>query len=560
MNDSIEIKAKVKPDFNKFDKEFERIGKRGKKGVDVKIRTPKEKSRSAKNKKEYLSSYYSSGSQAGSNTIAVGSDLDETQSGGFAGVIERKLAAYREIREKFKRKKKASSDSEAESSDGNLESGFSPFGKSTSSSGTIGKAEIKIQTAHFDKLGSGFGNFGGGSGPNNPGSQSGGGGQGDRLSTIGQALPYIGAGIAIAGGIAKIVSAVGEQYTAAMQSQASTYGATGRYVGGGGGLFANAEVAQSNLARGRITGERIYGKGNLTDNETMKFSASQGKSLTEIVSQLETIRKENKNLDIGYLRGGANATGFSNLRQSEYISKLAQISENLRGRGYSGDTGSFTKFAAGIDRDKGYMDPTRRLSLAEELSNQGRQGVFGGGIVGALSMSEAIKDNKGDFFAALRESEKDPGKYVASSLNSLDPLTRGILGKMEGRSFRESENLKFSQNNFGRDTSGIQAGENKVTSLDNLKKEEFAAYGGGAAQIGYDLNKSMLDLFKDNQAVFNKVVDGIKALENISLPLVAGTINGLRATLEMAVGGISSLKDAVLQSTLGTGTLKVKSR
>nr|WP_257588168.1 hypothetical protein [Leptospira sp. id769339] len=373
-------------------------------------------------------------------------------------------------------------------------------------------------------------------------------------------MPYIGAGIAIAGGIAKIVSAVGEQYTAAMQSQASTYGATGRYVGGGGGLFANAEVAQSNLARGRITGERIYGKGNLTDNETMKFSASQGKSLTEIVSQLETIRKENKNLDIGYLRGGANATGFSNLRQSEYISKLAQISENLRGRGYSGDTGSFTKFAAGIDRDKGYMDPTRRLSLAEELSNQGRQGVFGGGIVGALSMSEAIKDNKGDFFAALRESEKDPGKYVASSLNSLDPLTRGILGKMEGRSFRESENLKFSQNNFGRDTSGIQAGENKVTSLDNLKKEEFAAYGGGAAQIGYDLNKSMLDLFKDNQAVFNKVVDGIKALENISLPLVAGTINGLRATLEMAVGGISSLKDAVLQSTLGTGTLKVKSR
>ncbi|EIE01496.1 hypothetical protein [Leptospira licerasiae] len=557
MNESIEIKAKVKPDLNNFDKEFDRISKRGKKGIDVKIRPPKEKSKSAKKKKENLSSYYSSGSSAGSNTIAVGSDLDETQRGGFAGVIERKLSAYKEIREKFKKKEKNEDSSEYKFG---TENGLGSLGKSGLSSGKIDKAEIKIQTAHFDKIGSGFGNFGGRSDPNNPGSQVGGGGQGDRLSTIGQALPYIGAGIAIAGGIAKIVSAVGEQYTAAMQSQASTYGATGRYIGGGGGLFANAEVAQSNLARGRITGESIYGKGNLADEEIMRFSASQGKSLNEIVTQLETIRKENKNLDIGYLRGGANATGFSNLRQSEYISKLAQISENLRGRGYSGETEGFTRFAAGITRESGSMDPSRRLSLADELSNQGRQGVFGGGITGALSMAEAIKANKGDFFAAMRESEKDPGKYVSSALNSLDPLTRGILGKMEGRSFTESENLKFSQNNFGRDNSPIQAGENKVTYLDNLKKEEFAAYGGGAAQIGYDLNKAMLDLFKDNQAVFNKVVDGIKVLENISLPLIAGTINGLRATLEMAVGGISSLKDAVIQSAMGGNTLKIKSR
>lgn len=537
--ESLNIKVKATPDFKAVEKEYDRIAKKGKKGIPVSGRgkVPEKKGSSSgsrggssEKKKLEAASRYSGGSAMASKVGADGSDLDETQSGGFFNTLDKKFSAARDL---FRKKKKKKDDEEDESS-----ASSNGIGLTSAKQLQLQKAEIKIQHANFDKGGfSGLTGSGGGGGGGSGG--DGGSVRGNNFSLMGSAIPIAGAAFAIAGGVLKTISAIGEQYHAAMQSQSGTIGATGGYVGGGGGYFANSELAQANVARGRVTGEKIFGKGNQIDETTMKFAASQGKGIAEVVKELETIRKDSKNTDIGFLRGGASASGFQGLRQSEYISKLATISENLRGKGFSGDINDYAKFSAGMQRTDGIsMDPSRRMALSEQLSDQGRSGAFGGGVFGSLSMAEALKANGGDVIKAIRESELNPGKYMSSAMGGMDATTRGLLNKMQGGSFSEMAGMKFGYNDIKSDNSSINAGSNKGLELDNAKKQTFATeVGAQAAQIGYDMNKEMIKLFNDNKGAMQSLASTVSNIEKSVIPVISGQITSLVGTIEKLAKG-----------------------
>ncbi|EKS06888.1 hypothetical protein [Leptospira santarosai] len=527
-SESLDITVRARPDFKDVDKDFERISKKGKKGFSFlgfgKAGSGKGKNSSfqkhLKQTKETASKYH--GGSAGATKLgADGTDLDETQHGGFYNTLDKKISFAKDL---FSKKKK-----KGEKEEDNENSSPSLSNPASAKQFQIQKAELKIQHGNFDK-----GLLGNGAGPGSGGGNNGADAKGNGLSAMGMAIPIAGAAFAVAGGVLKTISAIGEQYHAAMQSQSSTIGATGGYVGGGSGYFSNAELASANVAKGRITGKSIYGKGNTIDSDTIRFTASQGKGIGEVVKELETIRKDNKHADLGFLRGGANASGFSGLRQSEYISKLASISENLRGKGFSGDISDYTKFAAGMNRTDGTkMDPARKMSLAEELSSQGRSGAFGGGIFGSLSFANALKTNGGDVFKAIRESESSPGKYMSSALSGLEANTRGIIAKLNGGSFSEMSSLKLGYSNFKEDNSSIHAGYNKGLELDNMKKEIFASKTGEeAAKVGYELNNAMLKLFEENKGAMLRLTNTVQNIEKTLLPVVSTSITGIVSGIE----------------------------
>ncbi|MCG6195665.1 hypothetical protein LFX25_20695 [Leptospira sp. FAT2] len=535
-SEHIEIIVHAEPDFKGVDKELDRIAKKAKKNVKIPDSSGgggnggKDKSWNSKNFKKRFkesASKYHSGSAAANKIGADGSDLDETQHGGYYNTLDKKISAAKDF---FAKKKKKNGNGEEDTGESPTQGLTNP---SSAKQFSIQKAELKIQSANLDK--GGLGNLpGSGGGSSTDGSSV----KGQTMSSAAGALPVVGAVFAVAGGILKTISAIGEQYHAAMQSQSATIGATGGYLGGGRGYFSNAELAQANVMRGRITGDSVFGKGNQIDSDTIQFASSQGKGISEVVRELETIRKESKNASLGYLRGGANATGFGELRQSEYISKLASISEGLRSKGYSGDISDYAKFSAGLGHGDGSkMDPTRKMVLAEQLSDQGRSGAFGGGIFGSLSMAESLKANGGDVFKAIRDSEKNPGKYMTSALSGLDGNTRGIIQKMSGGSFSEMSDMKFGYKGFGNDNSPIKAGYNKGLELDNLKKETFATdVGAEAAQVGYDLNKGMIDLFKENKEAMRGLTQVVGGIEKAVLPVVSTGISMIVSDLQTITG------------------------
>ncbi|EMO66454.1 hypothetical protein LEP1GSC132_2477 [Leptospira kirschneri str. 200803703] len=551
-SESLEITVHAKPDFKDVDKEFSRISKKSKKLFSFFSNFGKGKddkneggSKSTKNNRQKYkfepASKYAGGSAYATKIGADGSDLDETGHGGFFNTIDKKISAAKDLLNKKKKKKE--NDEENESTNSLIK-------KDSAKQFQIQKSEIKIQNATIHT-----GNIPGGKEP--PGGEE---VKSDTYSRIGAALPYIGAAFAVAGGVLKTISSIGEQYHSAMQSQSQTIGATGGYVGGGGGYFSNSELAQANVVKGRSTGEDIFKKGNLIESNLLQFAASQGKGIGEVVKELETIRKDSKNADLGYLRGGAKASGFNGLRQSEYITKLASIAENLRNKGFSGDISDYSRFSAGINRtDSINMSPLRRMNLAEELSSKGRSGAFGGGIFGSLSMSEALKANGGDLLKSIRDSELNPGKYMSLALSGLDPNTRGLIHKMEGGSFSEMSSLKFGYESFGRDQSSVHAGYNKGLELENRKKETFATdIGAEAAEVGYKLNTAMIDIFKENKNIMLGLTRSVSAIESKLIPVVSGSINtigdGITTLCELVTPLVNSISK-IVSLTSGNGML-----
>ncbi|WP_036033683.1 hypothetical protein [Leptospira noguchii] len=553
-SESLEIKVHASADFKDVEKEFERVSKKAKKTFSFLGKFGKGKddkneggSKSTKNNRQKYklesASKYAGGSAYASKIGADGSDLDETGHGGFFNTLDKKVSAAKDL---FNKKKKKKGDEESESSE-------TLFKKDSVKQFQIQKSEIKIQNATIQT-----GNFpGSGGGKEPPGGDE---VKGDNYSKLGAVLPYIGAVFAVAGGVLKTISSIGEQYHSAMQSQSQTIGATGKYVGGGGGYFSNSELAQANVVKGRITGDDIFKKGNLLESNLLQFAASQGKGITEVVKELETIRKDSKNADLGYLRGGAKASGFNGLRQSEYITKLASIAESLRNKGFSGDISDYSNFAAGIKRtDSIQMSPSRRMSLAEELSSKGRNGVFGGGIFGALSMSESLKANGGDLLKSIRDSELNPGRYMSRAMSGLDSNTRGLIHKMEGGSFSEMSSLKFGYEGFSKDHSSIHAGYNKGLELDNRKKETFATdIGAEAAEVGYKLNTAMIEIFKENKDIMLGLTRSVSAIESKLIPVVSGSINtigdGITTLCELVTPLVNSISKLV-SLTSGNGML-----
>lgn len=123
---------------------------------------------------------------------------------------------------------------------------------------------------------------------------------------------------------------------------------------------------------------------------------------------------------------------------------------------------------------------------------------------------------------------------MASALSGLDPNTRGILQKkMNG----EMSGMKFGYKDFASDSSEIKAGYNKGLELDNLKKETFASsIGADAANVGYEMNKAMINMFKENQGAMKGLVQVVGGIEKALLPVVSTGIGAIVAMFKKSPG------------------------
>jgi len=116
-------------------------------------------------------------------------------------------------------------------------------------------------------------------------------------------IPVVGGLIGgIVGGIMKQVDDMGKEWTSVMASQRSTTAATGGYIGGGGGYFQNAEMAQARIAFNRTQGA-FGNKSILKDSSATAFAAQQNIGIAQYTEQLGQIKENDKEVSTDFPPG-----------------------------------------------------------------------------------------------------------------------------------------------------------------------------------------------------------------------------------------------------------------
>lgn len=558
MSESVEFKVKFKPDTSEINRAFADIGRKGKEQKKQNVSVgggtksspttrplPASKHPSNNNRTNNTRGFIdksrsasTSGAQAAQQTQA---EYGQFARGGFYEAVQGKMDSAKNIKntwDDWGNKKK----SDKEGGQGNG-SNSSQQGKGALSAGQ--KSEFKesifknVKVEKVDlKSAKGMGGFsfnsGGGKGGGGISSNAGGGGSkaGNLAGDSGKSLPIMGIGLIIAGAVAKAASSFGEAHISAMMSQAGSYGATGAYVGGGGGLFDNADVAQANVARAKVSGESIYGKGNQIGYSEMQFAASQGRGVSEIAETMAKLRKESSQ-GLNFYRGAANQAGFQNLRQSEFLTKMGSISESQRSQGYSGNMDSFMGTVAGMKLGGANQDPNRKISIAESFKNNAAKGIFGGGIMGMFAFKEAMEQNDGDVLKSMIAGEgKDGAKLAQMGLQNagLSDLALAVIGKQSGDwSATEAAGMRGSDPNkaITADNSAIKAGEMETRRLENEKNLKFANsnISGDIAKTMQQAAGKMLDAMGKIDAVYAKMEEATQAI-------IAGATSSAAVTVE----------------------------
>jgi hypothetical protein len=553
-DESVDIKVNLTGVTSDVERKLKEFGDKAKKGIDVpisgksqvssqqQINRPLPSAKSKPPQRGFLDKSRSSTATGAQAAQQPQSDFDQLSRGGFYEAIQGKVDSLKNAKnvwDDWSKKKQSAKGHEGSvggnsGSNGNQGafaqgSGRTEFKEAIFKNVKVERAEITkaLRGAPMGAMGQAL-NMGGGGGVG--GSKS-----GDLAQGSGKALPFLGIGLMIAGAVAKAASSLGEAHIKAMMSQAGTIGATGGYVGGGGGYFANADVAQAHIARGRISGDSVFGKNRKAiDQQEMRFAAQQGRGLSEITEAMAKLKKESSQ-NLNFYRGAATQSGFKNLRQSEYFTKMADLSDSFRSQGFSGNMESFMSTVAGMQLGGANADPMRKISIAENFRNASAKGVFGGGVLGGLAFKEALDRNGGDTLKALIDSEGSDGAKLGMSgllKNVKDPLALAVMGKMTGAfSATESQKLQLSDLDKtispARDISKEEVGFNKVLSLDN-KKNDVMANSQTAANIASTMQKAaelLLDVVPKIDKVFS-------AMENATNTILKGSAAGAEATME----------------------------
>ena len=200
------------------------------------------------------------------------------------------------------------------------------------------------------------------------------GGGGQRENASGSMAEGAGKFGLVVGGIAaaglKLMSSLAGMYQQAMQQQDSTLDAMG-YVGSGGALTSNAEMAQIGLRRAKLLGGE--GKDQLGNKLGVQFGLRQGIGGTEGAETFAKLNKfasfkEDKESFKQILAQGIKG-GFEGLRQSEMFSRIASMSESSYLSGYGKSNALDT---AGIiaELSKKGIGSDNALSMTENLQKQ----------------------------------------------------------------------------------------------------------------------------------------------------------------------------------------------
>jgi hypothetical protein len=317
--------------------------------------------------------------------------------------------------------------------------------------------------------------------------------------------PYTAAAALTIGAGAMIVGDSGEKYENAIMSQAGTFGATGGYVGGGGGYFDNSSVAQGVVEYGKASGKNIYGKGTKglgIGNDIMRFASGNNESLGSVLGSIATLQKNNGGKKtslsdtLSLARGGANAVGYTNMRQAEYLQKMGGMSEQYASQGLQLNVAGFSSLAGGLSSKNMNMTADQKFQTAEKLQNSATQGPFGDAF-GQMAFAKAMEENEGDIHKAMIDLEKNPHKYATALPDALkdSPEALGLYAKQTGMgSYTQWSGYASNPKKVTKDKSLVKAGGNMAVAHKNtMEGKALTPEAREALKGGYKMAETKQD-------------------------------------------------------------------
>jgi len=306
-------------------------------------------------------------------------------------------------------------------------------------------------------------------------------------------------------------------------SQQGTIGATKGYVGGGGALFANTQVAQAQIAKARAG--RVYGNEAKVSGNEMRFAAQQNMGLSQFVEALGDIKDQDEKVSINFLRGAANITKMTGLKQGVFVQQLQQYSNQLRGQGYLGGLGGVMGLGAGLAQNIPGMKGERAMKVAQSMDTDVRKGAEGSAMSRMAIAAMMKKHNMGYFEAAEHFEEHGMSSdkvrsAFGESMEQFSPEVRGEIMRSMGLTRREGRLATAKSLNapITADTSPIIAGGNKAQALENQKNEMFAnsKAAAQAAEIAYKAAQKSMEMFENptTQKAMLSVVETLQKIEN----------------------------------------------
>jgi hypothetical protein len=362
-------------------------------------------------------------------------------------------------------------------------------------------------------------------------------------------LPVVGGVIgAVLGGVLNQINDMGKEYVSTIATQQGTFGATHGYVGGGGGHFANAQMAQAQVGFNRTQG-KFGNDGAFTEKNAIEFASQQNIGIGQYAEQLGQLKENDSKISTDFLRGAADINRMTGLKQGQFVQKLAGYSNMLKESGFGkGGIGKFAALTGGLAK-AGNLTGERAFGVGQAVDQGVRKG-FEGGAISTLIVGEIAKAKKLSIPRAQAYLEEH-GMQDESVLVAANKVSRRFMatdksqevgaelfaseGLMKRHEFyKMAEAQKKGGNLFTpsdiKDAGGISAGFNSQLSIDNARKSKIVekdGVGQQAAALSHKAANDALELFSqlNKSGVLKNVVDALGKIET-------KTFEGINTSLE----------------------------
>jgi hypothetical protein len=330
------------------------------------------------------------------------------------------------------------------------------------------------------------------------------------------------AGLGAVGAAIGIVSHLGNRYRELITKQDATIGATGRWIGGGGSLFRNEQVAEAHLSLGRQTGENVFGRSSMVTQNEMRFASAMGTSISALAETLGGMRKEgSRAMSLSQVRGYAESLGYKNLRQMEFLQLYSQRISREREEGVDKPSGkAFVEFMQGIKGSTDYKSRT-----AERLGEMGKAGLDSHSPLELMMFSSAL--NKTGSISEAELSLLDPERRKEFLLEQVKGITGGKslkrgtgeydsaylqLKNMGGLDARTTQSLL--EYDFSKKTpkaiSGVKVGSVPGAGLANREEGLYLNNTGRQAmELSLKIEQSLMQIVSDHKEEFESTIKGL---------------------------------------------------
>ncbi|PJZ87613.1 hypothetical protein CH368_16010, partial [Leptospira levettii] len=305
-------------------------------------------------------------------------------------------------------------------------------------------------------------------------------------------------------------------------------------------------------ASGKVTGEDVYGKKSSDfgiDKDLMKYASGRGENIASLVTGIETIKKNTDASGSGSLskvmssvKGYANASGYTNLREIEFLNKMSSLSESrMVGSGAKFNMGDFGQFSAGLNSSS--MNASRRMALSEKLGDSAFQGPFSGDPLGQMAFIQSMSQNKGNLSSAIADLEANPMKYMSQGIGSLQGSLGkdafGLMFKMTGMgSFTEGSSLSSTMKSVKpSDIGSVKAGWNDITAQTNTLDEVYEEKGKSAFDLRNKYQRGKAGIVSSlGGGAGEMLLDAVQSTEQAIGQLGAGAGKVAQVLIEAAQG------------------------